>query len=155
MCNLFNYFNKNGFRLHKISQFSTIILNKNTHKIIILGIYIFGALSLILLKCQKSRFRWGRCSAPISNMQKKWKNSIGKFTFTQNEKIRWKTRWVSGVIFGRCDLHNGHIDYRNMVGAASQYTQYLFLSGKFFGSRVRHYMYPLDFKKHLHYLKKL
>ena len=36
-----------------------------------LGIYIFGANSLILLKCQKSRFRWGRCSAPISNMQKK------------------------------------------------------------------------------------
>ena len=45
-----NYLNKNGFRCNKISQFSTIILNKNTHKIIILGIYIFGALSLILLK---------------------------------------------------------------------------------------------------------
>ena len=36
--------------------FSTIILNKNTHKIIILGRYIFGGNSLILLKCQKSRF---------------------------------------------------------------------------------------------------
>ena len=44
--------------MQKISHFSTIILNKNTHKIIILGIYIFGSLSLILLKCQKSRFCW-------------------------------------------------------------------------------------------------
>ena len=92
-----NYFNKNGFRCNKISHFSTIILNKNTHKIIILGIYIFGANSKILLKCQKSRFRWGRCQAPISNMQKKWKNSIGKSyrtTIRENPFFLWETRWV-------------------------------------------------------------
>ena len=54
-----------------------------------------------MLKCQKSRFRWGRCSAPISNMQKIWKNSIGKYTFTQNREnpfFLWETRWV-GIFF--------------------------------------------------------
>ena len=92
-----NYFNKSGFICNKISQFSTIILNKNTHKIIILGIYIFGANSKILLKCQKSRFRWGRYSVPISNMQKKWKNSTGKYFIMQNREnpfFLWETRWV-------------------------------------------------------------
>ena len=92
-----NYLNKNGFRCNKISHFSTIILNKNTHKIIILGIYIFGANSKILLKCQKSRSFWGRCPAPISNMQKKWKNSIGKSYLLQNREnpfFLWETRWV-------------------------------------------------------------
>ena len=33
-----NYFNQNGFRCNKISHFSTIILNKNTHQIIILWV---------------------------------------------------------------------------------------------------------------------
>ena len=41
---------------NNISHFSTIILNKNTHKIIILGIYIFGENSKILLKFQKKPF---------------------------------------------------------------------------------------------------
>ena len=42
--------------LGRETQLEFSLGNKNTHKIIILGIYIFGSLSLILLKCLKSRF---------------------------------------------------------------------------------------------------
>ena len=73
---------------NKISHFSTIILNKNTHKIIILGIYIFDHFLNIAKMPKKAVFSEVGVHTPYPICKKNEKIRSG-YTFKQNEKIRF------------------------------------------------------------------
>ena len=86
---------KNGFRCNKISHFSTIILNKNTHKIIILGIIYFWVIFFNFTKMPKKPFslrsvQLVHCTR-IKYAKKNEKIRAG-ISFPPNEKIRFFVR---------------------------------------------------------------